>query len=166
MRASPSHEDRSAALRHELILGNDLRELRRMSAWLDSTGNALGIDEDLHFKFDLCANEVVTNIISYAFADAGAHRIRLCFGIEAEKAFLEFEDDGRAFDPLAAAAGNRASSLDAAEIGGWGLQLVSQMLSDSRYERRRETNVLRLSARLPERSRPSTAPAASSRPTN
>jgi anti-sigma regulatory factor (Ser/Thr protein kinase) len=58
---------------------------------------------------------------------------------------IEFIDDGCAFDPFAVVPPDLDEPLEARPVGGLGLHILRSMTDDSRYERRNETNVIRLS---------------------
>jgi serine/threonine-protein kinase RsbW len=131
-----------------LVIPNDLGELRRMSGWIEECLRAQRAPDDLVFKFDLCANEAVTNIISYAYPQNGRHEIALrCFR-EDSSLCLEIEDDGIPYDPLARPEHAQPESLDEAEIGGLGVDLIRGFMDECRYARRGDRNVLTLVTRL------------------
>lgn len=48
----------------QLLIDNNLDSLRDMSNWVAATGKALGLSDTLCYRFDLAANEAVTNTIS------------------------------------------------------------------------------------------------------
>ena len=52
-----------------LIIRNDVAELRRMSEWLVGSGQAAGLSKEVLSRLEVCANEAVSNIISYAYDD-------------------------------------------------------------------------------------------------
>jgi anti-sigma regulatory factor (Ser/Thr protein kinase) len=92
----------------------------------------------------LVAEEILTNVAKYAHDDGGPHEVRMRLALEAGAATLEFSDDGRPFDPLAAP----PPDGDARE-GGLGLPLVRALVDDAAYTRRDSWNVLTLRKRLP-----------------
>jgi len=92
-----------------------------MSAWIHRTGMLIGLPDALVSEFDLCANEAVTNIISYAFDDSASHRISVRIRQEEGHVDLEVEDDGRPFNPLEYPPAALASSLEAGPLGGRGI---------------------------------------------
>ena len=47
----------------------------------------------------LALDEILTNVISYAYDDAGEHHITIRFSLEQGKWTVEVEDDGRPFNP-------------------------------------------------------------------
>lgn len=140
---------RHGTAQQQLVIANRVEEIPRMSAWLDAAMCQLGVDAALRFRFDLCANEAVTNIISYAYADAGAHAISLRLGTGDGSVQLSIVDDGIAFNPLTLPERVPPHSLEEAQIGGLGVELMRKLMDTCRYERRDERNVLTLIAGNP-----------------
>lgn len=129
-----------------LELANDLGELRRASVWLDVEARALGASESLRGDLDLCLNEALANIISYAYEDGTEHRIWLRLSGAGESLSLEIEDDGRAFNPFDVPAPPKAGSLEQLSVGGLGVHLIRGLMPGARYERRGTRNHLTLTA--------------------
>jgi serine/threonine-protein kinase RsbW len=121
-----------------------VEEISRMSLWLDYVMCQLGLADSLRFKFDLCASEAVTNIISYAYPDAGVHEISLRLRVADTVVALQIEDDGIAFNPLAIPDHVQPGSLEEAEIGGLGIGLMRGFMDECRYQRCKDRNVLTL----------------------
>ena len=124
-----------AEMVYTISLINDLAELRRMSEWLERSGRALGIAPQRLSELELCANEAVTNVISYAYDAPGARRIGLRLARSGEAASLTLEDDGKPFDPTAAALPVPPVSLEQAQIGGLGIKLIRSMMAHCAYRR-------------------------------
>src|SRR4051794_24174619 len=99
-----------------------------MSLWLDKEIRQLGLPEQVLFNFDLCANEAVTNIISYAYPHNGNHKILLQIAIAQDAVSLTIEDDGIAFNPLEEPKHVQPTSLEAARIGGLGVDLIRNFM--------------------------------------
>lgn len=134
---------------YRLVIPNQLAALRQMSVWLDVTIRQLGMSEELVFNFDLCANEAVTNIISYAYPETGAHEITLKLSVQNEALSLEIEDDGVPFNPLERPEHARPESLDDAKIGGLGIDLIRNFVDECNYSRQRGRNILKMVAHIP-----------------
>jgi serine/threonine-protein kinase RsbW len=127
-----------------LRIHNSVDEIIRMSEWLGSTLTELGIPAKLQFNFDLCANEAVTNIISYAYTDHLQHEILISLKVTEDAVNLTIEDDGVPFNPTTKPEHVQPSSLEEAEIGGLGIDLIRKLMDQCRYERRKNRNVLTL----------------------
>lgn len=129
-----------------LVMRNDVAELRRMSVWLAAGCAASGMSKDVIQRMDLCANEALANIISYAYEEPGRHDITLELSARKNGVRLIIRDDGRPFDPVAAPEHHQPASLAEAEIGGLGLHLIRKLLSGCEYRREQNCNVLVLDA--------------------
>lgn len=125
-----------------LVIGNDLNELRRMAEWLQSVCSGEDLDHGLLEALDLCANEIVTNIISYAYDDNRRHDIELELRKTPSGARLTVIDDGKPFNILEAPEHIQPSSLEQAQIGGLGIILVRKISSSCNYRREAGRNVV------------------------
>ena len=134
----------AAMLSERFVMANDLGELRRMTQWLWTHAAEAGIAEEQVHLLDVCANEAVTNIISYAYADSVRHEVTLELSRIASGARLVIRDDGKAFDVARAPKHVAPTSLSDAEIGGLGLELIRRMTSRCEYRREDGYNVLTL----------------------
>jgi anti-sigma regulatory factor (Ser/Thr protein kinase) len=87
------------------------------------------------YTLELVLEEVLTNQIKYANADAAGPQNSLTVTLEPGVALLQFEDSGVAFDPLQASDPKLPSSIDEARVGGLGLMLVRHFAKSAHYER-------------------------------
>lgn len=94
------------------------------------------------FDIELVIEEVLTNVVKYAFRDGGTHEIHLTVRIEGDGVALQFEDDGMAFDPLRAPEPKAPSDIDEAVPGGLGIALLRRHCSSADYRRLGDRNVL------------------------
>jgi len=131
---------------YRLTLANDLAELRRMSEWLERSCRGLGLAPTRFSELDLCANEAVTNIISYAYDAPGPREIVLRLARHPAGVRLTIEDDGRAFNPLEAQLPVLPVSLAAADVGGLGIKLIRGMMAECSYRHLGGKNILTLIA--------------------
>lgn len=128
----------------EIVIANDVRELRRMSAWLEARSRLLGMPDRRREDLEVCANEAVTNVIAHGWEAPGDHRISLRLERLGGEIMLEIADEGRPFDPLAGPPHATSLDLASAPVGGLGLPLIRGLLPRSRYARIEGRNVLTL----------------------
>jgi anti-sigma regulatory factor (Ser/Thr protein kinase) len=130
-----------------LTIRNRLDELGPASMWLQGFADSIGLPDEMRYRLDTGLNEAVTNVISYAYPDAGEHLIRLRLRVHDDAVSLEVEDDGLPFDPLRAASRPAPHTLEEAPIGGLGIQLIRSMLDECHYRREAGLNHLTMIAR-------------------
>jgi serine/threonine-protein kinase RsbW len=121
--------------RVNLTIPNTLDGLKQGSEALGGWLSCWNIREETSNRAHLVFDEVVTNIIRYAFDDGREHRIDISFRLTDDSLMLSFDDDGRPFDPRSAPEPAKAPSLAKANIGGRGLLLVRKAAQRLDYER-------------------------------
>jgi anti-sigma regulatory factor (Ser/Thr protein kinase) len=117
-----------------------------MSAWLSETIKAMGGSEESIFNFDLCANEAVTNIISYGYTDQGEHEIILNLALTGNEFCLSIEDDGLPFNPMEKPEHISPHNLEEAQIGGLGVDLILKIMKQCHYTRINGKNIFKMCA--------------------
>ncbi len=127
-----------------LTIDNQISEIARMTVWLDKELRKFNATPEMLFNFDLCANEVADNIISYAYPNGGEHVVTLRLEVDSNKITLEFEDDGIPFNFLEATDHVRPENLEKAKIGGLGIYLTKHYMDECEYIRRDDKNVLKI----------------------
>ncbi len=128
-----------------LIVDSELRELSRVSAWVQEWAQRQRLPSRVAQQLDLCSTEAVTNIMTHGSGDEAAHcSICLRLGWQGEDVALEVEDGGCPFDPLQLQEPAPASSLEGAHVGGWGIPIVRRFSDGMHYRREDGRNCLTL----------------------
>lgn len=86
-------------------------------------------------RAELILEEVVMNTAMHGFQDPAGKTIRITVRPRHDGAEMIFEDDGRAFDPVAATPRPAAERFDEDRPGGLGLVLLRRMAASLAYER-------------------------------
>lgn len=104
------------------------------------------LPQDLNFSMRLVVEEIVTNIVSYAYEDNsnGKAWLEFCMERNAERIKIEFRDSGREFNPLDIPTPDIQGNLASRKIGGLGIFLVKELCSDVKYIRKDGMNILKL----------------------
>jgi serine/threonine-protein kinase RsbW len=124
---------------------------RELGPGLDALETALrgeGIREGAVLDLRLVAEEVLTNLAKYGHDDDAEHWARVALTLAPGEVTLEFTDDGRPFDPLAAPPPDFAAPAEARPEGGLGIHLVRSLVDAAEYVRRGSENVLTLRKRV------------------
>lgn len=94
-------------------------------------------------KIELVLEEVIVNIVSYAFPQGQTGTIKAGCALVAPGRFqIRIVDQGRAFDPLAQPDPDTVLSLEDRNIGGLGIHLVREMTDHVEYQRHDRQNIL------------------------
>lgn len=127
---------------HARVFPADRGTPRAATAWLRSV--MLGLSPTRLDDAELCLDELVTNVIRYAWADPAGHELSVRVERTPSELTITVEDDGRPFDPRHAAPPPPARSLEEAIPGGRGLMLVRAIAPRLDYERCDGRNVVTL----------------------
>ena len=128
----------------ELSMANDSADLARVLDEIDARLAELPVSPKRKYAVRLALDELLSNVIRYAYDDAAAHRIELRLDPGAPFV-LTIADDGKPFDPTADAPPPvLAGPVEDRPIGGLGLHILKQMGLKLAYRRDGRRNVLRV----------------------
>ncbi|MEO5894468.1 MAG: ATP-binding protein [Vicinamibacterales bacterium] len=131
-----------------VTLVNRLDEIGRLATLIEGYGATQLLSPEVVYAFNLSLDEVLTNVISYAFADAREHTINVRLSITNGQLQAEVADTGRPFNPLDVPPPNLDAPIEQRPIGGLGLHIVREMMDRLEYRRVDERNVLTLTRRI------------------
>jgi serine/threonine-protein kinase RsbW len=130
----------------EISIVNQLSEITRVADMVDDFAARHQFPNEVTFALNVSLDEVLNNIISYAYEDAAQHEIVVRLAVCGSNVEVTVEDDGKPFDPRAAPAPDLTSTPR--ELGGVGLHFLRNLTDDLTYARRGRINELRLTKRL------------------
>lgn len=125
-----------------LELDNNLAELTRMHAAVEAFCKANGIAGQAVFDLNLALEEIVVNIMRYAFREQAGEAICVRLTIAGDTVQGEVRDPGKAFDPLQMPPPDLTLGVDERKVGGLGIHFVKTLLDDVCYRRIRNENLL------------------------
>jgi anti-sigma regulatory factor (Ser/Thr protein kinase) len=96
----------------------------------------------------LILDEVVTNVINYAYKEGEEHSFSLEIKEENGRVDINMADRGIPFNPLGKDDPDTESSLEEREIGGLGIFIVKQLSESVEYSRTDEQNLLNIRVAL------------------
>ena len=92
----------------------------------------------------LVLDEMLTNIIRYAFEDGLEHTFTLQIEKKGKCVCIELVDAGVPFDPVAQGAPDVESDVNERKIGGLGIFLAKQLSEEMKYQRLNNENHLKI----------------------
>jgi len=126
----------------ELTIPNSLSENARVKEHFDAFSAHYGIPDKTRLKMHVVLDELLTNIISYAYLDDKKHDIGIKVELSADRLKMSMVDDGIPFNPLGIETPDTELSLEERKIGGLGIHLVRKMMDRVSYRRRIDKNVI------------------------
>jgi len=125
-----------------LALKNDLAEITALSRIVEAMGQTHGVPAETLYAVNLALDEILTNVISYGYADQSEHQILVRLAINAGEFIAEIEDDARPFDPLKNPPPDLEAPWREKPIGGLGIHLAKTMTDGMAYRRDNERNIV------------------------
>lgn len=127
-----------------LSLDNRLSDLAKLQTALAEFAEGHDLPREVLHSLDLVLEEIVVNIVSYAYADTLKHEIVICLEREEKEVVVRVQDDGLAFDPLKIPAPDLDAPLEKRAVGGLGMHVVRNLAKEIKYERIQGRNILTL----------------------
>jgi serine/threonine-protein kinase RsbW len=106
---------------------------------------AAGAPEAASASVLIALDEVMANVIDYGGEAGASPSVEVAVRVADDRIAVEVTDDGRAFNPIAAATPDTSGSLEDRPIGGLGIHLVKRLMDAVDYERSQGRNHLRFS---------------------
>ena len=132
-----------------LNIRNDIQSLPLVNEWIEQCCEEAGLGLDWVMKFQLVIEEMVSNVIFYAYdSQQQEAAIELRFTWEAGTVSILLRDWGKRFDPTAKEDPDITLSAEDRPIGGLGIFMVKQLMDEVRYERVGSSNLLTLQKRI------------------
>ena len=122
--------------------------MQGVSQLIDRAGLELGVPAEALTDLRIALDEIVTNIVKYAYADDGPHQFTIRCELQAGALATIVEDDGVAFDPLRAPEPDLTVPSEQRRVGGLGLHFVKKLMKSVEYERVEGRNRLTLKQQL------------------
>ena len=128
---------------------NRLEEIAGVIERIEAFGSRHGLTAEERFTLTLALDEVVTNIVSYAYDDAHEHQIVIRLDIGDTGFTVQVDDDGRAYNPLEAPRPILEADIEDRPIGGLGVHIVRTVMDELEYRRDGGRNILIMRKRMP-----------------
>ena len=126
------------------VLLNDLRQIRPLNDFIKEFLERFGVEKSFARRLQLAVEEVVTNVVSYAYSPGTTGDISVeAFANERRLKFI-ISDEGVAFDPTTVANADTSLAIEDRPIGGLGILLTRGLVDSVNYERLNGRNVLTL----------------------
>jgi len=124
------------------VLKNKLSELERVSQLIHHVGERYDLQPKTVFQINLALDEIIANIILYAYDDDQEHRIDINVSLQDGMIVLVVVDDGKPFNPFNIVQPDLEQSAEERKIGGLGFCFVRQLMDEVEYEWQEGRNVL------------------------
>ena len=132
----------------QIIIHNKLGELAKVEAFVEELGEELGLDMELQMNLNLVLEEMVSNVIYYAYPQDTEADIELMAESDGQEITLVLSDQGREFDPTLKEDLDTDVNPADREIGGMGIFIVKNIMNQVTYQRLEGKNLVTMKKKL------------------
>lgn len=135
-------------MRKELIIKNQMQELERVSAFVEGIVEELKLGQNMLCELQLVMEEMVVNVISYAYPEGTVADITLIAESDGTELTFVISDKGKEFDPTQQEDADMSINPAEREIGGMGIFIVKNIMNEVTYQRLEGHNLLTMKKTL------------------
>ena len=129
-------------MRKEICIKNQVEELDHVAQFIEEIGEELSLDMELQMNLNLVLEEMVSNIIFYAYPEGTEACIELTAESDGEELTFVLSDQGQAFDPTLKEDTDMDVNPAERDLGGMGIYIVKNIMNKVTYQRLEGKNLL------------------------
>ena len=135
-------------MRKEICIKNKISELEKVTQFVEEIGEELGLSMELQMNLNLVMEEMVTNVIFYAYPQDEEADIELLAKSDGKELTFVLSDQGKEFDPTAKEDADLDVNPAERELGGMGIFIVKNIMNKVTYQRLEGKNLLTMTKGL------------------
>ena len=129
-------------MRKEIIIKNQVNELEHVASFIEDIGDELGLDMELQMNLNLVLEEMVSNVIFYAYPEGEDASIELTAEYDGKELTFVLSDQGVEFDPTLREHQDMDANPAERDLGGMGIFIVKNIMNQVTYQRLEGKNLL------------------------
>lgn len=129
-------------MKKEITLTNRVEELDRVSVFVNDIADELQLNDELRMNLGLALEEMVSNVIFYAYPEGTEANIDLTAESDGQTLTLIISDQGQEFDPTMAESNDMDADPAERPLGGMGIFIVKNIMNHVSYQRLDGRNLL------------------------
>jgi len=135
--------------RYSLKIKNDVKEIVNVNQQFSVFSGRYRKLSKLVSKVKVINDDMLNNIINYAFEDTNEHEIEINVNLSDKCLKIEFIDDGIAFNPFSQQKDiDISQSIESRSIGGLGIHLIKNLVETHDYLRKEGLNIITLTMKV------------------
>ena len=135
-------------MRKEIRIKNKISELEKVAQFVEEIGEELGLNMELQMNLNLVMEEMVTNVIFYAYPQDEEADIELLAKSDGKELTFVLSDQGKEFDPTSKEDADLDVNPAERELGGMGIFIVKNIMNKVTYQRLEGKNLLTMTKGL------------------
>ena len=129
---------------------NQISELEKIAQFIEEICEELGLDMEMQMNLNLVIEEMVTNVIFYAYPKDVEAEIELLVKSDNDDKQLTFvlSDHGKPFDPTTRETTDLSVNPAERDLGGMGIFIVKNIMDEVTYQRLEDKNLLTMTKNI------------------
>jgi anti-sigma regulatory factor (Ser/Thr protein kinase) len=128
----------------KIVIRNQISEISRVNEIFQESSKPWNLSLRMEAQMDLILDELLSNIIKYAYTDDDPHEIEINIECKDNKIFLNIVDDGIEFNPLDYPEPDLNPNLSERQIGGLGIHIIKNLTHRFIYNRVNGYNIQKI----------------------
>jgi sigma-B regulation protein RsbU (phosphoserine phosphatase) len=128
----------------EIKIKNRLEDLGLVEEQFYDFAEQYGVPDSDRQKVSIVLDEMLNNIVSYAYQDEELHDIEVVTELSGNRLVITITDEGVPFNPFGLGEPDVSAPVDERKIGGLGIHLVRSVMDEYLYQRHINKNVVTL----------------------
>ncbi len=133
---------------YHLVIQNDIQQIPQLTEFVENIARERSLDHGLTLSLNLALEEVVTNVILYAYPEGTSGQVDIEAIIHEHSLSFIVSDSGSPFDPTERPEVDVAQRLEDRPIGGLGIHLVRSIMDEVSYARKEDRNILTMNKNI------------------
>ena len=129
-------------MRKEIRIKNKITEQEKISQFVEEICEELGLSMEMQMNLNLVMEEMVTNVIFYAYPQDEEADIELLAMSDGKEVTFVLSDQGKEFDPTAKDDNDLSVNPAERDLGGMGIFIVKNIMNKVTYQRLEGKNLL------------------------
>ncbi len=135
-------------MRKDICIRNRVEDLENVAAFIEEIGAELQLSAELQMNLNLVMEEMVSNIIFYAYPEGTEASIELLAESDGQELTFVLSDQGREFDPTLTEDLDTSVNPAERELGGMGIFIVKNIMNKVTYQRLEGKNLLTMRKKI------------------
>ncbi|MCR5642580.1 MAG: ATP-binding protein [Prevotella sp.] len=135
-------------MKKDICIRNQVEDLQRVAHFVEEIGEELKLSMELQMNLNLVMEEMVSNIIFYAFPKGTDATIELMAESDGTELTFVLSDQGREFDPTLKEDLDTDVNPAERELGGMGIFIVKNIMNKVTYQRLDGKNLLTMKKKI------------------
>ncbi|HKK25475.1 MAG TPA: ATP-binding protein [Gracilimonas sp.] len=129
---------------HTLSVEASTEHLAEVRDFVASHAENIGLNQKMISEIRLAVDEAYTNIIKHAYSNNSTEKVNIEIGSDDDQLWITLIDSGKSFDPRSYREPDLMKRIKEKKRGGMGVYLIRKVMDQVQYNRKGESNEIRM----------------------